>query len=84
MLGENHDLLHELPDHKATIHDLKTTNSHFSRLFDEYHDLDREVRRAEGRVDVITEEQEEMLKRKRLALKDELFSMIQKAEAEGK
>jgi|TARA_R110002072_G_scaffold727_23_gene5387 hypothetical protein len=81
MLGENHDLLHELPEHRATIHRLKTSSTHFARLFDSYHQLDRKVRRAEGRIAATTEEEEENLKRRRLALKDELFTMIQQAEA---
>ncbi|NBB83470.1 MAG: DUF465 domain-containing protein [Alphaproteobacteria bacterium] len=81
MLGEHHDLLHEFPDHKQTIHDLKVGNAHFAKLFDEYHHLDREVRRAEDRVEATTDAHEEELKRRRLQLKDELWAMIQAAEA---
>lgn len=79
---EHHDLLHELPEHRATIHELKTGNAHFARLFEQYHDLDRSVRNAEDRVAATTEEHEEQLKRQRLALKDQLYAMI--LEAEGK
>lgn len=81
MLGEHHDLLHEFPDHRDTIHDLKVSNAHFARLFEEYHALDREVRRAEDRVEATSEEHEEELKRRRLQLKDELYTMIRAAEA---
>ena len=34
---EKHDLLHEFPESKDTIHELKTNNRHFARLFDQYH-----------------------------------------------
>ena len=30
MLNEKHDLIHELPEHKETIHELKMKNNHFS------------------------------------------------------
>ncbi|SMF23818.1 hypothetical protein SAMN06265365_108135 [Tistlia consotensis] len=79
---DHHDLLHELPEHRATIHALKTGNSHFARLFEKYHELDRTVRNAEERIPATSEEHEEQLKRERLALKDELYAMI--LEAEGK
>jgi len=39
MLGEKHDLIHELPEHRERIHDLKMNDHHFARLFDEYHEL---------------------------------------------
>lgn len=77
---EHHDLLHELPDHRETIHALKIGNAHFARLFEKYHDLDRAVRNAEERVAATSEEHEEQLKRQRLALKDELYAMILEAE----
>lgn len=33
MLGEKHDLVHELPEYKDRIHELKTSNRHFANLF---------------------------------------------------
>ena len=33
MLGEKHDLLHELPEYKERIHELKISNHHFAKLF---------------------------------------------------
>ena len=37
---EKHDLVHELPEYRDQIHTLKTSNNHFARLFDQYHDVD--------------------------------------------
>lgn len=76
MLGEKHDLIHELPEFKERIHELKTSNRHFAKLFDEYDELDHQIRRCEIEVEVHAEDFVESLKKKRLALKDELFEML--------
>lgn len=74
-----HELAAEFPDLKEKIHDLKISDGHFARLFDEYHVVNREVHRAEAAGLNITDEHYEELKRKRMTLKDELYSMLQKA-----
>lgn len=80
MLNEKHDLLHELPEHRDTIHRLKTSNNHFARLFDEYHEVDHEVHRIETGVENTADEYLEERKKVRLHLKDQLFHMIQQDE----
>ncbi|HHJ18295.1 MAG TPA: DUF465 domain-containing protein [Gammaproteobacteria bacterium] len=77
MLGEKHDLIHEFPEYKQRIHELKTQNTHFARLFDEYHELDHKVRRIEEEIEPTSDEYLETQKKKRLKLKDTLFGMIQ-------
>ena len=79
MLGEKHDLIHELPEHKDRIHELKMNNKHFEKLFIKYHDLDHQVRRIEEGVESTSDDFIEKLKKERLFLKDELFEMIQTA-----
>ena len=79
MLDEKHDLLHELPEHREKIHELKMSNNHFARLFDEYHEIDHEVHRIETGVENTSDEYLEQQKKKRLHLKDELFAMLQQA-----
>jgi uncharacterized protein YdcH (DUF465 family) len=76
MLTEKHDLVHELPEHRERIHKLKMSNNHFSRLFDEYHDLDHEIHRIETGINITSDEHLNKRKLKRLNLKDELFGMI--------
>ena len=80
MLDEKHDLVHELPEHRDTIHRLKMENAHFARLFEEYHEVDHEVHRIETGTENTSDEYLESRKLKRLHLKDELFNMIKKAE----
>ncbi len=70
-----HELADELPEHKDRIHELKTTDAHFARLFDDYHDVNREIHGTEAAGLDIADEHHEELKRKRLRLKDELFGM---------
>ena len=76
MLGEKHDLRHEFPEYEDRIHDLKMENAHFSKLFDDYHDLDQEVRRIETGVENTSDFYLEDLKKKRLHLKDTLYGML--------
>lgn len=77
MSVEKHDLHHEFPEHADAIRDLKMNNAHFSKLFDEYHDLDHEIHRIENGSENTSDDYLEEQKKKRLALKDDLFAMIQ-------
>jgi uncharacterized protein YdcH (DUF465 family) len=79
MLSEKHDLVHELPEHRDTIHNLKMTNNHFARLFDEYHEVDHEVHRIETGAENTSDDYLEERKKVRLHLKDELYRIIQQA-----
>ena len=77
MLGEKHDLVHELPEFKERIHELKLSNHHFANLFDEYDELDHQILRCEIEVEIHADDYVEGLKKRRLELKDELFHMLQ-------
>ncbi len=76
MTLEKHDLLHEFPEHKDTIHELKMNNRHFAKLFEEYHEVDHEVHRIEQGVENTSDEYLEGKKKLRLHLKDQLYAMI--------
>lgn len=76
MLVEKHDLHHEFPEYYDRIHELKASNSHFVRLFNQYHDINREIRRIEEGVENSSNEYVEELKKKRLLYKDKLYGMI--------
>ncbi len=73
---EKHDLHHEFPEYYDRIHELKTHDSHFARLFDEYHDINREILRIEEGIENTADEYLEELKKKRLLHKDKLYGMI--------
>ena len=76
MLTEKHDLIHEFPEYRERIHDLKMVDKRFARLFDEYHDIDHEIHRIETGIENTTDEYLDERKRRRLHLKDELYRMI--------
>ncbi len=41
MSAIHHDLASELPEFREKIHQLKLDDSHFSKLFDEYHQVNK-------------------------------------------
>ncbi len=73
---DHHDLLHELPEYAEAIHNLKLSNQHFARLFDEYHTLTNRVEEIEAKDSPIADLTLEDMKKLRLKLKDELYAMI--------
>lgn len=75
-MEKHHDLVHEFPQFKEKIHDLKTNNSHFRKLFDEYHELDHAIHRGETDTEPTTDEHLTELRKKRLHLKDALYQML--------
>lgn len=79
MFGEKHDLIHELPEYKDQIHNLKMTDNHFAKMFAEYHELDHEVHRVEEGVETTSDNYLEDLKKKRLLLKDKMYEMLKTA-----
>jgi uncharacterized protein YdcH (DUF465 family) len=76
MSVEHHDLIHEFPELKDRIHELKTTDTHFRHLFDEYHTLTREIENMENEVTPASTKTEADAKAKRLHLKDQLYRML--------
>lgn len=76
MTVPKHDLVHEFPEHRERIHELKVGNAHFRAQFDRYHDVDQEIRRIEEGIENTSDEYAESLKKQRLQLKDELFGML--------
>ncbi len=73
---QQHDLHHEFPEQGEAIHQLKTSNHHFARLFDEYHRVNKDIRRIEENDEPVTDLALGDLKKQRLRLKDELNAML--------
>lgn len=76
-----HDLHNEFPEFHEEIHALKTSDAHFQRLFDKYHEVNRHVLRIEIEAEVATDPVLEDLKKERLLLKDQLYDMLRKQRA---
>jgi len=76
-----HELAEEFPDHVQAMHDLREKDAHFARLSDEYHELNRAVHRAEADLEPTDDLHMAEMRKKRLALKDEIWATLQKAGA---
>lgn len=76
MSDNRHTLISELPEYKEKIHELKMSNHHFAKQYSEYEDLDKEIHRIEIGETPDSDQYLEDLKKKRLALKDELFHTL--------
>lgn len=72
----SHELEQEFPDLKDTIHRLRSADTHFSRLCEEYKQIDSEVSRIEEENAPVTDFDLEDMKKRRLKLKDELYAVL--------
>jgi uncharacterized protein YdcH (DUF465 family) len=77
---DKHTLVNDFPEHQHTIRHLKMNDRHFAKLFDEYHELESEVHNIEENDQPVADEYLESLKKRRVHLKDELFSLVVKKE----
>ncbi len=71
-----HELLADLPEHSDTIVKLKSEDPHFARLYDEYHEINRQVHRSEAQIEPTSDLTEVEMRKKRAALKDQLWHRI--------
>lgn len=81
MQGHHHSIGDEFPEFREQIHALKTSNSHFQTLLSKWEEIDKRIARAEARIELMSEEAEEQLRKARVALKDELYTMLVAAKA---
>lgn len=70
------------PEHRELISELRQNNAHFSKIFDERNTLDHEIIRLEQNPVTSGLDDIEVLKKKKLHLKDEIYQMILRAQAE--
>jgi len=74
-----HELTEEFPGKTELIHTLKGSNAHFAKLVDEYHTVNRAVHRAETGVEPTDDHHETDLRKRRMALKDAIATMLNQA-----
>jgi uncharacterized protein len=75
---EKHDLLHEFPEHRERIHQLKVEDNHFRKLFDDYHELQNRIYNINAGIETVIEEYAHELKAKLLHLKDTIYDYLNK------
>jgi len=67
------------PEFRDRITQLKTTDHHFMRLFDQHNALDQKVKNMEASITPSTHEEIETLKKEKLLLKDQLYAILKNA-----
>jgi uncharacterized protein YdcH (DUF465 family) len=76
MLGESHDLMHEFPELKEKIREMRQNDAAFAQLMDDYDQLDAQIRDLEELGSPVADETIEDLKKRRVALKDKLYALL--------
>lgn len=76
MLGESHDLMHEFPEFKEKIREMRQNDTAFALLMDDYDQLDARIRDLEGLGSPVADETIEDLKKRRVGLKDQLYALL--------
>jgi len=74
-----HELRDDFPEYKDKIHELKGNNAHFAKLEAEYHQINREIHRLEIGEEHVSQFTEEDLRKKRMMLKDEIYSLLKQS-----
>ena len=69
------------PEYRDLISRLKNEDRHFERLFNEHNDLDEKIIELEKHISPVGEAEVDVLKKKKLALKDEIYQILRKASA---
>lgn len=73
---QKHDLVNEFPEFKDKIHDLKMTDNHFKKIFDEYDEIDHQIHNVETGANPTTDEHLNELRLKRVSLKDSIYRYL--------
>ncbi len=69
------------PEYRDLITQLKTSDQHFVHLFDRHNELDQRIKNMEAHIVGGTHEEIEVLKKEKLVLKDQLYTVLRKAAA---
>lgn len=72
----NHDLAHEFPRYLKKMDRLKASDAHFSALVERYDTSNHTITQYEQGKEAIADEALEVLKKKRLELKDEIYQIL--------
>lgn len=71
-----HDLASEFPEFAEKMSELKVNDKHFAKLFNDYNELNDKVHLAETNVQPREELAEVDLRKRRAAVKDEIYAYL--------
>lgn len=69
------------PEFRDLITELKQSDAHFTRLFDKHNELDQRIKNMEANIELATHEEVEVLKKEKLYLKDQLYTILKQKSA---
>ena len=67
------------PEYRELITHLKSSDRHFMHLFDKHNTLDQKIKNIEARIELSTDNEIENLKKEKLLLKDQLYTILKNA-----
>lgn len=67
------------PEYRDLITQLKHNDLHFTHLFERHNEIDQKIKNLEMNIELGTEEEIETLKKEKLSLKDQLYTILVKA-----
>jgi len=76
MSNTPHELAEEFPGHIDAMQTLKAKDPHFAKLFDDYHEVNRAIHRAETNVEPTDDFNDVAMRKTRMALKDEIWAIL--------
>lgn len=76
-----HDLHAEFPDDGEILHRLKLSDAHFQKVNDAHAQVNHEIHRIEAGIDAASDARLEDLKKQRLALLDDVATLIARTKA---
>ena len=76
MSNTPHELHEEFPQYADRISALKSSDSHFAKLAQDYHKINRAVHRAETLLEPVEELTEIQMRKERAALKDQIYAYL--------
>jgi hypothetical protein len=79
MSNTPHTLHDEFPAEAQKISALKVKDTHFAKLLVDYDQVNDKVHRAETRLDLLSEAEEEVLRKTRSRLKDQIATALRNA-----
>ena len=71
-----HELMEEFPDQVDVMHALKEKDAHFARLYDEYHEINRAIHRAETDIEPTDDLHMNEMSKQRKLLKDQIAAAL--------
>lgn len=76
MSNTPHELVEEFPQLADRMRQMRAENPRFSKLFDDYHAVNRAIHRAETNVEPTDDLHMEEMRKQRMVLKDEIYGML--------